>query len=321
MFLDQPRACQVQEDNSLANYRTQSLATTTTAASDNSWSTSKPDSKNRYGFRVYPRRYLRPRPRIRRSTRKVCIVSSETSQDSDHTTNARGDEDGLDPHVTVQQLLETNSKQEQLLKGLISSLKIGDQIASCVPSFSSSQSSFLEKYIWTTSRPDPDRLCDNFLARFNLPQILTGSYDPIEQMQMHMHGWDEQEAGTDIFLVTQAVNNGGVINGQSEIRWRHINQTREPLLVQQITRLALQIQQQWAYQGRLICQQDEDDQQIELDEAVDLYRLLCPGSTKTIVYQSSYNASGGHVAREPWLRSNRSLLGQLHVRHIYSVFL
>lgn len=316
MYLGPDSNVQDPEAGHTSHDRTPSLATTTTVASYKSHRVLSTGFEHRYCSRVYQHRRLRPQRHLRKRTRKPSLLVPKTSLDPDHNV-PDSHQGGLDPYVVVQRLLETNSREEALLTGLAASLKVGGQKSPCAPSFTLSQSSSLEKYLWATSHPDPVRLCDIFFARFNLPymgHMLTGSYDPIEMI--HMCGWEEQEEETDIILVTQPLE-GDRTSQSSEVHWRRVSQFQEPWLAQQISGLALQIRQQWTYQGRSVYEHDEANRPIAVDETVDLYRLGCPGSTKTIVYQSSYDASGSHVARKPWSSTNRKpLLGQLQVRDI-----
>lgn len=166
-----------------------------------------------------------------------------------------------------------------------------------------------EKYLHVTLYPDPGSLCDMFLSRYNLPHILSGSYDPIELM--HMHGW-APEGYSNILLVVQQTNNKD--SSGIEVPWKHIDQGRERDAALLLTRIAPLIRQQWLFQGKSIRDANETDVPFETDEFTDSILFLnCPGSTKTILYQSSYDSYGAHFAREPWLSGKRSLLCQLQV--------
>ncbi|KAI1088797.1 hypothetical protein F5B19DRAFT_496041 [Rostrohypoxylon terebratum] len=168
-------------------------------------------------------------------------------------------------------------------------------------------SATLQKYMRITLHPDPVRLCDMFLARYNLPHILTGSYDPIELM--HMHGWEQDDYGDIVLVIQQStdIDSPGV-----EVPWKHIDQTGEPLLALRLAQVTPLIKDSWLYQGRSIRNQDELDVPFETDEFADSVLFLnCPGYTKALLYQSSYDSSGAHFSREPWLSGKHSLLCQL----------
>ncbi|KAL7623085.1 hypothetical protein AAE478_006764 [Parahypoxylon ruwenzoriense] len=176
-----------------------------------------------------------------------------------------------------------------------------------------------QKYHQMTLYPDPSRLCDMFLARYNLPHILSGSYDPIELL--HMHGWEPEGYG-DVLLVVGDTKSSVNISTHDKnppgtdgaVPWKHVDQTREPHLAHQLARVAALVKEHWLYQGRSVRDPDEADVPFESDEFADSVLFLkCPGSTKTLLYQSSYDSAGAHFAREPWLSGKRSLLRQLQV--------
>ncbi|KAI1204289.1 uncharacterized protein F4807DRAFT_353419 [Annulohypoxylon truncatum] len=176
-------------------------------------------------------------------------------------------------------------------------------------------SSSLQKYLQITLRPDPVRLCDMFLARYNLPHILTGSYDPIELMHA-MHGWEQERYGDIVLIVQQHTDDD---SHGIEVPWKPINQTEESLLALKVTQVVSLIKENWLYQGRSIRNPDEPDVPFETDEFADSVLFLnCPGYTKALLYQSSYDSSGAHFSREPWLSGKRSLLCQLQVTLVFN---
>ncbi|KAI1468036.1 uncharacterized protein F4812DRAFT_428609 [Daldinia caldariorum] len=167
--------------------------------------------------------------------------------------------------------------------------------------------SSLQKYIQNTLHPDSVRLCDMFLARYNLPHVLSGSYDPIELI--HAHGWEQEGCGETTLVVQDTSRE----DAQAvEVPWRHIDQIREPQLALKLTRVASLIKSDWAYQGKSIRNLDEVGVPFETDEFADSGIFLnCPGFTKALLYQSGYDSYGAHFARAPWLSVKRSLLRQL----------
>ncbi|KAI0377253.1 hypothetical protein F5Y04DRAFT_180587 [Hypomontagnella monticulosa] len=182
------------------------------------------------------------------------------------------------------------------------------------PSFDMSSSSSLQKYIQTTLHPDPVQLCDTFLARYNLPYLLSRSYDPIELI--HMHGW-EQEGYGDVTLVLEDPRHEALPG--VEVPWKHIDQTGEPRIALKVSRLASQIKEHWLYQGRSVRNSNDAGVPFETDEfAHTILFLNCPGYTNIMLYQSGYDSSGAHFAREPWLSGKRSLLCQLQVVLTYA---
>ncbi|OTB16433.1 hypothetical protein K445DRAFT_290892 [Daldinia sp. EC12] len=86
----------------------------------------------------------------------------------------------------------------------------------------------LQKYIQNTLHPDSDRLCDMFLARYNFPHVLSGSYDPIELI--HAHGWEQEDCG-ETTLVVQDTSRENI--QVVEMPWKHIDQSKEPKLAYQ----------------------------------------------------------------------------------------
>ncbi|KAI0144106.1 hypothetical protein F4776DRAFT_661201 [Hypoxylon sp. NC0597] len=175
------------------------------------------------------------------------------------------------------------------------------------PTFDIFNASALQKYLEITLHPDPIRLCDMFLARYNLPHILSGSYDPIESI--HMHGWEQEGCG-DVVLVVQKDTREG--SQGIEVPWKHIDQYRDQHLAQELTRVAPLVKESWLFQARSIRDPDEVEAPFETDEISDSILFLnCPGNTKTLLYQSGYDSSGAHFAREPWFSGKHSLLCQL----------
>ncbi|KAI2625074.1 hypothetical protein GGR54DRAFT_549123 [Hypoxylon sp. NC1633] len=213
----------------------------------------------------------------------------------------------------VKQLADINARQEALLSRLPGINYTAGSTEHCrfQPRLDVLSSSSLKRYLEMTLHPDPIRLCDIFLARFNLPQILSGSYDPIE---LNIHGW-EPEGYDDIIMVVGLAMYENPTNDNSkgiEVPWKHVDHTREPHLTLKLNQIAPCIKEQWLYQGRSIRDWDEVDAPSGTDECADsLIFLKCPGTTTTTLYQSSYDPSGAHFSREPWLSGRRSLLRQL----------
>ncbi|KAI0885842.1 uncharacterized protein GGS22DRAFT_179534 [Annulohypoxylon maeteangense] len=239
--------------------------------------------------------------------------------------SADGQESG-DHHfaLVLQRLTEMDMRQERLLT--ILQRTNSNSVEDAELSFSHSNanrfqprldvfsSSSLQKYLQTTLHPDPVRLCDMFLARYNIPHILTGSYDAIELM--HMHGWEPEGYGDIVLVLQHSLDDD--LHG-IEVPWKHIDQTGEPLLALKLTQVTPLIKENWLYQGRSIRNSDETDVPFETDEFADSVLFLnCPGYTKTLLYQSSYDSSGSHFSREPWLSGKRALLCQLQVTFISS---
>lgn len=77
--------------------------------------------------------------------------------------------------------------------------------------------SSLQKYVQNTLHPDSVRLCDMFLARYNLPHVLSGSYDPIELI--HAHGWEQEGCGETTLVIQDPSEDAQMI----EVPWKHID--------------------------------------------------------------------------------------------------
>ncbi|KAI1104487.1 hypothetical protein F4804DRAFT_187808 [Jackrogersella minutella] len=303
---------------------TQNLATSTIRSDSCSLSTS---TKRRIRSRVRShtsrtsrlKRYYHSSANKRKSnlSHKSSIERDAYSQSSSATK--QGVKNRHLEHI-FQRLAEMDMRQERLLT-ILQSMHDNNKES---PGLSYSQSginrfqprldlfssSSLQKYLQVTLHPDPVRICDMFLARYNLPHILSGSYDPIELM--HMHGWEQEGCG-DITLVVQKTGTDEESKAL-EVPWKHIDQTREPHLALELTQVAALIKENWLYQGRSIRNPDEVDVPFETDEFADSVLFLnCPGYTKALLYQSGYDSSGSHLSREPWLSGKRSLLCQLQV--------
>ncbi|KAI1452188.1 hypothetical protein F4805DRAFT_472651 [Annulohypoxylon moriforme] len=295
----------------------------TLAQSDNSSPSTSPLDRDycrggRHVFRSSKRKSQYRRTNWRRNPRPFKPPSNEGLACSRCLSADNREADRHCEHV-FQRLAEIDMRQERILTILQGTYCNNEEDAGFPfshadanrfqPRLDVFSSSSLQKYLQITLHPDPIRLCDMFLARYNLPQILTGSYDPIELM--HMHGW-EQEGYGDICLVVQhfATDESDGI----EVPWKHIDQTGEPLLVSKLDLVAPLVKENWLYQGRSIRNPNEADVPFETDEFADSVLFLnCPGYTKTLLYQSSYDSSGAHFSREPWLSGKRSLLCQLQV--------
>ncbi|OTA70138.1 hypothetical protein K449DRAFT_3277 [Hypoxylon sp. EC38] len=222
--------------------------------------------------------------------------------------------------IILQRLVNMDTRQERLLAILQRTYsRSGDSpdVSSPLnasrfqPTFDMFNASALQKYLHITLHPDPIRLCDMFLARYNLPQILSGSYDPIESI--HMHGWEQEGCGDVVLVVQEGTREG---SQGIEVPWKHIDQYRDQSLAQKLTKVARLVKENWLFQARSIRDPDEDNAPFETDEISDSILFLnCPGNTKTLLYQSGYDSSGAHFAREPWLSGKHSLLCQLQVIH------
>ncbi|KAI1140302.1 hypothetical protein F5Y05DRAFT_313058 [Hypoxylon sp. FL0543] len=221
--------------------------------------------------------------------------------------------------TVLQRLSEMDRRQEQILAILRRTSSHSEESpelpssplnARCFqPNFDVGSASALQKYIRITLQPDPAGLCDMFLARYNLPHILTGSYDPIESL--HMHGWEQEGCGDVVLVVQESTLEG---SRPIELPWNHIDQSREQHLAHELTRVAPLVKERWSFQARSIRDPNEVDVPFETNEISDSILFLnCPGNTKTLLYQAGYDSYGAHFAREPWLSGKRSLLCQLQV--------
>ncbi|KAI1799095.1 hypothetical protein F4811DRAFT_565869 [Daldinia bambusicola] len=264
--------------------------------------------RNRPQVANYTRRSSRLPKRFRiKTNRKVSRSSEQLSDEEDiHSQYLSFQQQrtrGYYLESILQQLSEMVLNQGRLLTLLQKKYDSEGNAKFPFPHVSASQTSpikftpsSLQRYIQNTLHPDSVRLCDMFLARYNLPHVLSGSYDPIELI--HAHGWEQEGCGETTLVV--------------EVPWRHIDQTREPQLALKLTRVASLIKRHWLYQGKSIRNLDEVGVPFETDEFADSVIFLnCPGFTKALLYQSGYDSYGVYFAREPWLSAKRSLLRQL----------
>ncbi|KAI1500819.1 hypothetical protein F5X99DRAFT_385071 [Biscogniauxia marginata] len=263
--------------------------------------------------RINQHRHLRQsRRQVHITFRKGPIISSKTSTHNNPSLQclSANDTNKEDIAAIMQAVSYMSLKQEQLLVALTppwgntpDNLYKQPSTPRYVPSFDLSISSTLHRYFQVTVHPDPLGLCDFFLAKYSLPHILSGSYDPIELI--HMHGL-EPEDSADTFLVLQFADGRDI-----EIPWNYIDQAKEPHLALRVAQVAWLIRELWLQQSRPVRAQDESDVSLETDEFADPFYLDCPADTKVILYHSTYDSSGAHTAREPWLSPKRSLLCQL----------
>ncbi|KAI1495190.1 hypothetical protein F5X96DRAFT_206707 [Biscogniauxia mediterranea] len=272
---------------------------------------------NRKAYRITPHRRSRPKGRgqIHMSFRNRPRASYEipTRKSACSICSPANSTKGEDIAGIIQAVSYMRLGQERLLMALTSLLgsppsNLDEQRsrAQYTPSFDLSIHPTLHRYFQATLHPDPLKLCDFFLAKYSLPHIMYGSYDPIELI--HMHGW-EPEDSADTSLILQFADGRNI-----EIPWRYIDQAKESHLALQITQVAWFIRELWLKQGSSVREQNECDVSLENDEFADPFYLGCPANTKTILYHSTYNPSGAHTAREPWLSPKYPLLGQLQVR-------